>query len=975
MSLPVCLSLPMCPSHSVPRSPCLSPIVTSLPVAWSLASHISPRMSLSVCVDFEFSPNRFPKHVPTAMDNEINKIAEELFSRTVGDRVVPVSPYEFPEETPIERLEEKRQQLQRQITHDITDYVREAEESDSGAQGHSDSDLELEFQRLLITGEDACGVPRDDVVEVSSSLLRALRLRYKYSMLAMHSFFPTTAQALLLNSTTAATPGTSPQTIPPPTATATIPRNIHPTTACPETRPDHILPSATTTSLKTVATATSQTTTTSPESIPPAIATTLETIPPTTVKAENTASAAASPQPLTSPGASSQPYQGSYRHQNLPRLTPVTPRPPSHSPFPAMAGVSGGVGGGGDPYGDYDVSEFPEDCGFTVEMRGGVAHVYDGDELVDLPYGDLAAFIADMNILMAMSINGPLKSFCYRRLQFLSAKFQMHALLNEMKELSAQKRVPHRDFYNIRKVDTHIHASSCMNQKHLLRFIKRAVKRESDEVVHRDQGKEQTLKQVFEDLNLTAFDLSVDMLDVHADRNTFHRFDKFNAKYNPVGESILREIFIKTDNCIGGRYFAHIIKEVMSDLEESKYQNAELRLSIYGRERGEWEGLAKWAVTHRVYSHNVRWLIQIPRLYDVYRSRNHLESFEEMLGNIFLPLFEVSIAPQRHPELHLFLQHVTGFDSVDDESKPEEGVFTVNSPLPGQWTQSKNPSYSYYLYYTYANITVLNHLRRERGLSTFVFRPHCGEAGPVHHLVSGFLLAENISHGLLLRKAPVLQYLYYLCQVGIAMSPLSNNSLFLPYHRNPLPEFHARGLRVSLSTDDPLQFHFTKEPLMEEYSIAAQVWKLSSCDMCELARNSVLMSGFPLEVQRHWLGAQLEREGPPGNDIRRTNVPDIRVAYRHETLSQELAMLTQATPTRPEATPCAAPSMGMQSTLAGGPASEGPYKGTQGMGGSLRMGGQVSLTGTQPVESQVTPSGSGAVPTGGKTSKVIFCNE
>ena len=35
---------------------------------------------------------------------------------------------------------------------------------------------------------------------------------------------------------------------------------------------------------------------------------------------------------------------------------------------------------------------------------------------------------------------------------------------------------------------------------------------------------------------------------------------------------------------------------------------------------------------------------------------------------------------------------------------------------------------------------------------------------------------------------------------------------------------------------------------MEEYSIAAQVWKLSSVDMCELARNSVLMSGFPHEV-------------------------------------------------------------------------------------------------------------------------------
>lgn len=43
------------------------------------------------------------------------------------------------------------------------------------------------------------------------------------------------------------------------------------------------------------------------------------------------------------------------------------------------------------------------------------------------------------------------KSFCYRRLQYLSSKFQMHILLNEMKELAAQKKVPHRDFYNIRK--------------------------------------------------------------------------------------------------------------------------------------------------------------------------------------------------------------------------------------------------------------------------------------------------------------------------------------------------------------------------------------------------------------------------------------------------------------------------------------------------------------------------------------------
>lgn len=44
------------------------------------------------------------------------------------------------------------------------------------------------------------------------------------------------------------------------------------------------------------------------------------------------------------------------------------------------------------------------------------------------------------------------------------------------------------------------------------------------------------------------------------DRNTFHRFDKFNAKYNPIGESRLREVFLKTDNYLNGKYFAQIIK-------------------------------------------------------------------------------------------------------------------------------------------------------------------------------------------------------------------------------------------------------------------------------------------------------------------------------------------------------------------------------------------------------------------------------
>ncbi|XP_034118774.1 AMP deaminase 2 isoform X2 [Drosophila nasuta] len=535
--------------------------------------------------------------------------------------------------------------------------------------------------------------------------------------------------------------------------------------------------------------------------------------------------------------------------------------------------------------------EFVPDEDYHIKPLNGVFHIYTDKEHsgeLKFEYPDMNQFVNDMQVMCNMIADGPLKSFCYRRLCYLSSKYQMHVLLNELRELAAQKAVPHRDFYNTRKVDTHIHAASCMNQKHLLRFIKKTLKNNANEVVTHTNGKPMTLAQVFQSMNLTTYDLTVDMLDVHADRNTFHRFDKFNSKYNPIGESRLREVFLKTDNFLNGKYFAQIIKEVAFDLEESKYQNAELRLSIYGKSPDEWNKLAKWAIDNDVYSTNIRWLIQIPRLFDIFKSNKMMTSFQEILNNIFLPLFEATNKPNENPNLHRFLHYVIGFDSVDDESKPENPLFDSDVPRPEEWTYEENPPYAYYIYYMYANMTVLNKFRQQRGLNTFVLRPHCGEAGPVQHLVCGFLMAENISHGLLLRKVPVLQYLYYLTQIGIAMSPLSNNSLFLNYHRNPLPEYLARGLIISLSTDDPLQFHFTKEPLMEEYSIAAQVWKLSSCDMCELARNSVIMSGFPHNIKQQWLGPHYFEDGILGNDITRTNVPEIRVAYRYETLLDEL---------------------------------------------------------------------------------------
>ena len=119
----------------------------------------------------------------------------------------------------------------------------------------------------------------------------------------------------------------------------------------------------------------------------------------------------------------------------------------------------------------------------------------------------------DLEYILGVISDGPTKSLAYRRLQYLASKFDMYYLLNEYQEVSDMKvrvifrdryrgltkfeqKVPHRyptsfngivcdltdcscprDFYNLRKVDTHVHHSSSMNQKHLLRFIKSKMKR------------------------------------------------------------------------------------------------------------------------------------------------------------------------------------------------------------------------------------------------------------------------------------------------------------------------------------------------------------------------------------------------------------------------------------------------------------------------------------------------------------------
>ncbi|XP_023740253.1 uncharacterized protein LOC111888323 [Lactuca sativa] len=107
-------------------------------------------------------------------------------------------------------------------------------------------------------------------------------------------------------------------------------------------------------------------------------------------------------------------------------------------------------------------------------------------------------------------------------------------------------------------------------------FMQINKREEPDEVLIFHDGTYLTLKEVFE--SLYGLDLNVDLLDVHADKSTLHHFDKFNLKYNPCGQSRLREIFLKQDNLIPGLFLAEVTSQVFVDLEASKYQGIRAKL-------------------------------------------------------------------------------------------------------------------------------------------------------------------------------------------------------------------------------------------------------------------------------------------------------------------------------------------------------------------------------------------------------------
>lgn len=71
--------------------------------------------------------------------------------------------------------------------------------------------------------------------------------------------------------------------------------------------------------------------------------------------------------------------------------------------------------------------------------------------------------------------------------------------------------------------------------------------------------------------------------------------------------------------------------------------------------------------------------------------------------------------------------------------------------------------------------------------------------------------------------------------------------------------------------------------LFGHYTLCSTVW------FAQLTTHHLLSS----QEKSHFLGTDYLKEGPEGNDIRKTNVAQIRMAYRYETMCYELNLIKE----------------------------------------------------------------------------------
>eukprot|EP00759_Apiculatamorpha_spiralis_P056833 PhF_6_TR8311/c0_g2_i2/m.12870/K01490/AMPD; AMP deaminase len=524
---------------------------------------------------------------------------------------------------------------------------------------------------------------------------------------------------------------------------------------------------------------------------------------------------------------------------------------------------------------------------------------YQGQTTNIMSYSQFAQDIMNFQELCESST---CQNACRHRLNILEEKYEIYNLLNTDLEESTDKLRHGGGVYGpLMKVDNAVRLSTASNAHDLIQFIVKMYNEQGNEVVMLRDHNPVTLRGLFEHHGIRDPSLfTVEGLGLHPSTiQRFHKFDIFSSEFNRGGlpSAEIMRIFLRHNTHNHGAFYSSIVRPILEQGESQNKIATEFKIPLFGFSREEWFVLAKWIRTLRSPDKEAqpltknRWVIQIPRIQKLKDSGEyHCSNVMEQIEHIFTPLFEATLKRQdpKYADIDFVLSQVGAFNLFSDS----EGTLVVPPAKPPyDWSWSDPAPDTYFAYYLWANLCSLNSLRHKKGLNTFQFRPTCGEVAKTNEMLYlSFFLADQVNHGLTIMNNSALQYMYFLGQIGMHLSPLSNNALYVNYTKSPFPTLFKRGIPVTLCTDDPMHFHHTNQPLVEEYSTAQRLFKLSSTDIAEIARTSVLLSSFDEKFKKEYLGDNYS-QGIEGNSFAKTCVPHIRLCFREDTLKAEFDIL------------------------------------------------------------------------------------
>jgi len=146
------------------------------------------------------------------------------------------------------------------------------------------------------------------------------------------------------------------------------------------------------------------------------------------------------------------------------------------------------------------------------------------------------------------------------------------------------------------------------------------------------------------------------------------------------------------------------------------------------------------------------------------------------------------------------------------------------------------------------------------GLRPLPFVFHCAETDNVTHSSSNtfdaiLLDSIRLGHALGLRNHPAMMKIVKKSNIGLEICPVSNQLLryFSDIRTHPASQYVAKGLPVTLNSDDPDIYNYESPAPIPDFFMAFLSWDISLAALKEIAENSITASTLDASTKQQKL--------------------------------------------------------------------------------------------------------------------------